>query len=48
MSLTRRVSFDDLMDEVEPYHLQQRQAKDDLQSIGQRQGEEISEYYHRI
>jgi hypothetical protein len=47
----RRVSFDDLMDEVEHYvgfHLQQRQAKKDLQTISQRQGEDISEYYHRI
>ena len=44
---TRRVIFDDLMDEVEhymPVHLQQREAKRDLQKISQRQGEKISEY----
>ena len=48
---TRRVTFDDLMDEVEHYmsvHLQQREAKRDLQVICQRHGEKISEYYHRI
>jgi hypothetical protein len=48
---TRLVTFDDLMDEVEHYmsvHLQQREAKRDLQTISQRQGEKISEYYHRI
>jgi hypothetical protein len=39
------------MDEVEHYmsvHLQQREAKRDLQVISQRHGENISEYYHRI
>jgi len=48
---TGRVTFDDLMEEVEHYmgfHLQQRQAKKDLQTIKQEQGENISQYYHRI
>jgi hypothetical protein len=43
---TRRVIFDDLVDEVEyymPVHLQQREAKRDLQEISQRQREKISE-----
>ena len=43
---TRRVIFDDLVDEVEyymPVQLQQREAKRDLQEISQRQGEKISE-----
>ena len=48
---SRRVTFNDLMDEVEHYmsvRLQHREAKRDLQVISQRQGEKISEYYHRI
>jgi hypothetical protein len=39
---TRRVTFDDLMDEVEHYmsvHLQQREAKRVLQVISQKHGE---------
>lgn len=47
----RSLTFNELMDEVEHYlgfHLQQRQAKKDLQSITQKQNEGITQYYHRI
>jgi hypothetical protein len=48
---TRHVTFDEFMDEVEHYmrfHLQERKAKKELKTIGQKQGEGIDEYYHRI
>ena len=46
---TRRVTFDDLMDEVEHYMSVYLQAKEIFRYIiSQRHREKISEYYHRI
>ena len=47
----RALSFGDLMDEVEHYlgfHLQQRDAKKELQTTVQKPSEGITQYYHRI
>lgn len=47
----RTLSFADLMDEVEHYlgvHLQQRDAKKELQAITQKPNEGVTQYYHRI
>ena len=47
----KNVTYNTLVDEVEHYlgfHLQQRQAKKDLQTISQQNNEAISAYYHQI
>ncbi len=51
MADSENATYSDLLDEVEHYmgfHLQQQQAKKDLQTISQQSNKAISAYYHQI